>query len=94
MSTSLLLIGYYHGLLLRDIEVDQLSNVMCSSGLLTANDEILLSSSYSIHHKKYLLIEIARVMGKENLLKFCQAVQEVCPHISLKKGKGCYMLLM
>jgi len=90
MSTSLLLIGYYHGLLLRYIDVDKLNYVMCSTGLLTANDEIYFSTSYSIHHKKYLLMEIARHMDQGNLLKFFQAVQEVCPQIScqMKKGNG------
>jgi len=93
MSTSLLLIGYYHGLLLRDIDVDQLSNVMCSTGLLTDVDKILLSTCCSIHHKKYLLIEIARHMDKGNLLQFCQAIQEVCPRIKCQMKKGNLWLL-
>ena len=88
MSISSLLIGYYHGLLLRDIDVDQLSDVMCSSGLLAADDKILIVVSHSSHQKKCMLLEIARHMNEENLPHFCQAVQEVCPQIGLQMNKG------
>ena len=88
VSTSSLLIGYYYGWLLRDIDVDQLTDAMCSSGLLTANDKLLIAVSHSSHQKKCMLLEIARHMNEESLPNFCQVVQEVCPQIGLQMNKG------
>ncbi|XP_065913178.1 uncharacterized protein [Dysidea avara] len=88
ISTYTLLIGYYHGLLMRDINVDQLNVKMFTSGLLTAHDQNIYLTSHSIHHKKYLLLEIVRHMDGGDILKFCQALGEVCPQISSQLNKA------
>jgi len=88
ISTYTLLISYYHGLLMRDIDVDQLNAKMLTSGLLTANDQNSLLASHSIHHKKYLVLETIRHMDEENMLKFCQILKEICPQICLQLNKG------
>ena len=48
----------------------------------------LFPTSCSIYHQKYALLEVVRHMDKANFLKFCHAVEEVCPHISLLLEKG------
>jgi len=88
ISISTLLIGYYHGLLMRDIGVDQLNTKMHTSGLLTANDQNSLLASHSSHHKKYLVLETIRHMDEENIFKFCHILKEVCPQICLQLNKG------
>ena len=88
MSVSTLLLGYYHGLLLRDIDVDRLTDVMCSSGLLTTDDIVLLSANHSTHQKKCMLLAIARLTNDGSLLNFCQAVKEVCPRIGSQMKEG------
>ena len=88
ISTSTLLIGYYHGLLMRDVNVNQLNDKI-------APDQNIFLTSHSIHHKKYLLLEIVRNMDEGDILKICQALEEVCPHISsqLNKGKKCMLCI-
>jgi len=87
ISASTLLIGYYHGLLMRDINVDRLTDKMFTSGLLT-HDQLILVTSHSIHHKKYLLLETVRHMDVEDVLKFCQAMEGLYPQISSQLNKG------
>ena len=88
MSIATLLIGYYHGLLLRDIDADLLTDKMCSSGLLTADDQSLISSGHSVHHRNWLLIEYIRHMDLQFLLELFKLVEEEWPEISLQLNAG------
>ena len=77
-----LLIGYYHGLLLRDIDADMLTDKMCSSGLLAADEQNFISSGHTVHHRNWLLLEHVRQIDLEALLKFCDLLHEEWPEIS------------
>ena len=81
VSIPTLLIGYYHGLLLRDIDADQLTDKMCSTGLLTDHQQTIISSCYTVHHRNWLLLEHVRHMDLESLSKFCKLLQEEWPEI-------------
>ena len=81
MSIPTLLIGYYHGLLLRDIDADQLTERMCSTGLLTDHQQTVISSGHTVHHRNWLLLEHIRHMDLESLPKFCKLLQEEWPKI-------------
>ena len=81
MSISTLLIGYYHGLLLRDIDADQLTDKMCSTGLLTDYEQTIISSGHTVHHRNWLLLEYVRLMDQQLLQKFCKLLQEEWPEI-------------
>ena len=90
MSTPTVLVGYYHGLLLRDINVDQLCNKLCSSGLLTTHDQHLISTGYSVYQKKYLLLETVRHMDEKSLLVACGVLYELWPEIGAQLNAGMY----
>ena len=81
MSTTTLLIGYYHGLLLRSIDADMLTGKMCSVGLLTAQEQIVISSGHSVYQKNWLLLYHLQHMNVQALLTFCELVQEIWPQI-------------
>ena len=76
MSISTLFIGYYHGLLLRDIDADQLINEMSSTGLLTGDTLPLITSGHTVHHRNWLLLEHVRHFELKLLLQFCKLVKE------------------
>jgi len=63
-STSTLLISYYHGLLLRDINADQLVDQMVSNGIVTETERSIVSTGSSIHQRNRLLLECARNFEK------------------------------
>ena len=81
VSVSTLLIGYYHGLLLRDINADTLAKKMYSFGLLNVHEQTTISSGHSIHHRNWLLLEHIRHIDKQSVLKFCKLLQEEWPEI-------------
>ena len=81
VSISTLLIGYYHGLLLRDIDADQLTEKICSTGLLTDHQQTVISSGHTVHHRNWLMLEHVRHMDLESLSKFCKLLQEEWPEI-------------
>ena len=81
MSTTTLLIGYYHGLLLRSIDADLLTDKMCSVGLLTAHEQIVISSGHSVYQKNRLLLYHVQHMSVRALLAFCELVQEIWPQV-------------
>ena len=81
MTTSTLLIGYYHGLLLKSIDADLLTDKMCSTGLLTNQEQIVISSGHSVYQKNWLLLEHVRCMNAYALKLFCELVQEIWPQI-------------
>ena len=81
MTTPTLLIGYYHGLLLRSIDADLLIDKMCKVGLLTSQDQTAVASGHSIYHKNQLLLGYVRHMDVQAFLTFCELVQEIWPQI-------------
>ena len=91
MSVATLLIGYYHGLLLRDISVDLLTDKMYSSGLLTADDQFFISSGHSVHHRNWLLMEYVRHMDLQFLLEFFKLVEEEWPEIGSQLNAGTHV---
>ena len=88
VSISTLLIGYYHGLLLRDIDADQLTYKMCSTGLLTDHQQTVISSGHTVHHRNWLLLEYVRQLDLESFLKFCKLLQEEWPGIGTQLIMG------
>ena len=82
VSSHTLLIGYYHGLLVRDIDADLLTDKMFSIGLLTVDEQAVISSSHSVCHRNWLLLEYVRRKGRVFLSKFCELVREKWPQIS------------
>jgi len=94
MTTATLLVGYYHGLLLRSINADMLTDAMCSAKLLTANEQIVVSSGHSGHHRNLLLLEHVRHMNIQALETFCELVQEMWPQIGSQLVTGVCILLI
>ena len=88
LSTSTLLIGYYHGLLLRDTNADSLMGDFYSTGLLTAQELNVILSGHSSHHRNWLLLEHVRHMDSQALLAFSELVKEVWPHIGMQLIAG------
>ena len=76
VSIATLLIGYYHGLLLRDIDADLLTDKMCSTGLLTGDEKSVISSGHTVHHRNWLLLELIRHFELQLLLQLCKLVKE------------------
>ena len=93
MSIPTLLIGYYHGLLLRDIDADQLTDKMCSTGLLTDHQQTVISSGHTVHHRNWLLLEYVRQLDLQSLLKFCKLLQEECPEIGTQLIMSTYVCM-
>ena len=95
MTTSTLLIGYYHGLLMKSIDAGLLTDKMCSVKLLTANEYTAISSGHSIHHRNWMLLEHVRHMDMQAVMKFCELVQEIWPQVGsqLIISSGSYMYM-
>ena len=93
MSIATLLLGYYHGLLLRDIDADLLADKMYSSGLLTANDQFLISSGHTVHHRNWLLMEHIRHMDLQFLSEFFKLVEEEWPEIGSQLNAGTHVYI-
>ena len=88
VSIATLLIGCYHGLLLRDIDADQLTDKMCSTELLTDHQQTVISSGHTVHRRNWLLLEYVRQLDLESLLKFCKLLQEEWPEIGTQLIMG------
>ena len=91
MTTATLLIGYYHGLLLRSIDADMLTDAMCSAGLLPAHKQIIISSGHSVYQKNKLLLRHVQHMDVQDLVTFCKLVQEIWPQIGSQLIAGTYV---
>ena len=87
-STSTLLIGYYHGLLLRDTSADSLMGDLYSIGLLSAQKQNIVLSGHSSHHRDWLLLEHVRHMDSQALLVFSKLVQDIWPQIGMQLVTG------
>ena len=92
ISPSTLLIGYYHSLLLRDIDADVLLDKMSTNGLIASHDQELISASHSNHQQNWLLLEHVRHMEMEELVKFCKFVEESSPQLGLQLVTGMEVL--
>ena len=88
MSTPTLLVGYYYGLLLRDIDGDQLWDKMSTSGLLTTRHQHFVSAGYSVHQKKHLLMDAVRQMDDKSFTMFCGVLLELWPDIGTLFNTG------
>ena len=94
VTTTTLLIGYYHGLLLRNIDADVLMDKMSPVGLLAANERDFISSGHSVHQKNHLLLNHVCHMDEQALLAFCELVQEIWPQIGSQLIAGMQLLLI
>ena len=86
----MLLIGYYHGLLLRDISTDPLISDLCLTGLLTAQELNVILSGHSFHHINQLLLEHVRHMDSQAVLTFSELVKKVWSQIGTQLITGIY----
>jgi len=93
VSVSTLLIGYYHGLLLRDIDADLLTDHMCSTGLLSVHEQTVIFSGHTVHHRNWLLLECVRHMDLQLLPTFCELVLEEWPEIGSQLITGSYIAI-
>ena len=80
-SPLTLLIGYYHGVLLRDINADLLLDDMCSECLLNVHDKSLISTGHNVHHRNWLLLEHVRHIDTKAFSAFCKLVLNLWPEI-------------
>jgi len=88
IPTPTLLVGYYHGLLMRDVNYDLLMDKMCARGLLTGQDKELVFKGYSVYQRKCLLLDYAESMSTEQLVIFCDLVEELYPEIGTQLKIG------
>ena len=87
-SPFTLLIGYYHSVLLRDTNADMLSLDMCTKHLFSANDQSIISTGHSVHHRNWLLLEHVRHMNAKAFSTFCELVKKLWPEIGLQLISG------
>ena len=71
-----LLIGYYHGVLLKDINANSLFDEMCSGCLLNTHEQNVISAGHSVHHRNWLILEHVRYMNAKAFFAFCKLVQK------------------
>ena len=93
ISTPTLLIGYYYGLLIKSIDADLLTDTMCSVGLLTASEVVVISSGHSPHHRNCLLLEHVRHMDVQDVVTFCELVEETWPQVGSQLTTGRYLVI-
>ena len=87
---STLLIGYYFGVLLRDINADLLLDDMFSEGLLSSHDCNLVATGHSIYHRNYLLLDYVRQENTESLSVFTRVILKLWPEIGSQLNTGMY----
>ena len=85
---STLLIGYYHSLLLKNVDVNLMVDKMSSSNLLALNDQEMILAGNSIHQSNWILLECVRCMGMQALVKFCEFVREILPEVGFQLLTG------
>ena len=93
-SDSVILIGYYHGLLLRDIDADLLVGEMLSAELLNVYEHNLILSGHSLHHRNWLLLEHVRHLDSQSLQVFSELVHDTWPEIGLQLITGSYNCML
>ena len=93
ITTATLLIGYYHDLLIRNIDADLLADKMCSVRLLNMHKSSIISFGHSIHHRNWMLLEQIRHFDVHALVTFCELVQEMWPQIGSQLITGIYVCI-
>ena len=91
MTSQALLMTYYHDLLLSGVNADLLTNQMCSTQLLTGQEEAIISSGHSIHERNKMLLEYTRHMDIQAFISFCKLVQGTWPEIGTQLLTGVYI---
>ena len=91
LSSSTLLIGYYHGLLLRDLNADSLIGHLCYNGLLSTHEQNVILSGHSLHYRNWLLLEHVRHMNSSSLMIFSKLVKDLWPQIGIQLVTGMYV---
>ena len=94
VSNSIIIIGYYHGLLLRDIDADLLVGEMLSAELVNVHEHNLILSGHSLHHRNRLLLDHVRHLNSQSLQVFIELVQDVWPEIGLQMITGNYSCML
>ena len=94
MTTATLLIGYYHGVLMKSIDADMLKDKMCSVGLLTAHERNIISFGHSVYQRNCLLLNHVQQMDVHALLTFAELVKEIWPQIGSQLIAGTYSILL
>ena len=61
---------------MRDIDADLLTDKVCSTRLLTDDEKSVISSSHTVHHRNWLLLEHVRHFKLQLLLEFCKLLKE------------------
>ena len=88
VSTSVILIGYYHGLLLRDIDADLLVGEMLSLKLLNPHEHDHILSGHSLHQRNWLLLEHVRHLNSQSLQMFSELLCKIWTEIGLQLKTG------
>ena len=94
LSDSVILIGYYHGLLLRDIDADLLVGEMLSAELMNVHEHKLILSGHSLHHRNWLLLEHVRHLDSQSLQVFSELLHDMWPEIGLQLTTGSYNCML
>lgn len=81
ITPQALLVSYYHGLLLRELDADSLTDTMRSNGLLTHHEQAMISTGHSVHQRNRMLLEYTQHMDIKVLMSFYEVVQEMWPQI-------------
>ena len=85
--------SYYHDLLLTSLNADSLINQMSSTGLLTDQEQAIISSGHSVHQRNTMLLEYTRHMDIQAVKSFCELVQEAWPQIGSQLIIGMYICM-
>ena len=88
LSASTLLIGYYHGLLLRDTNADAMIFNLYFAGLMNVQELIVILSGHSLFHRNWLLLNHIRHVSSQGLLAFSQLVNAEWPLIGMQLVTG------
>ena len=89
-----MLIGYYHGLLLRDTNADLLISHLYHNELLLTHEQEMISSGHSLHCRNWLLLEHVRHMNPSSLMIFSKLVNDLWPQIGIQLVTGIAMVLL
>ena len=81
MTSRALLMSYYHDLLLSSVNADLLIKQICSTGLLSDQEQAIISSGHSVHQRSTMLLEYTRHMNIQGVKSFCELVQREWPQI-------------
>ena len=92
MTSQALLMSYYRDLLLDDLNADLLADKMCAAGLLTDQEQAIISSGHSVHQRNMMLLEYTRHMDMQTVKSFCELVQETWPQSGSQLIIGMYMV--